>query len=979
MYNTQPAARVVGNAFGLAWYFGDSLVGVEVEYLDQEKLSPTQPDVEYSIIIPDLTLKSKVSLQLEQLTHLIHEEKVLVVLVVPSYSSPHLIKRSHQWVDWCKTMVTSHSKDLRVVMVGDVVTPGHISPASVLGKVVGLISKHQEPVVSSDSLWYPVLVTDVVAASKKALFSGGTKGNVYQLNGQATPLIASILQLRAELAWDEYQPTLLELPGVITTLDPQQIALSWRLLKRNPTSPTATELASGVNVQADEVVVEVEPKPEPLTQDTHQPTLVSLETMVTPPPDLLPPNPTPPVATLPSPTSILTPITPPPVVVESIRAFVSSVELEPEPVPEVESEDNDLKHIDTPINNSINTPNPTLPETQKSFSLHQERSKWKPAIIAFGLAVLGAGLTLVLCVAIQVVILRTQLNRVVESVQMADLDSLRQVSRGLEDSTERVVMTSKLTWGLVDLFASDSQLANLEAGLRALQQVSDMVILASATADEIEMVIESVSGQSTGEIYTHLVLIQSGLSRLSQETQQLLATFESFPFLQRYLNGYDQATLLEVVTVLDQAAMMAKHAPVLLGIPERQTYAILLQNNAELRPTGGFIGSFALVTFEAGRLLDLRVEDVYAADGQLQGFVEPPAPIKAHLGEVSWFLRDVNWDPEFPITSERAAWFIDKELGIKVNGVLAITLDVAEALLQVTGPLYLPDYQITVSSDNLYQQAQFQSEIHFFPGSTQKRDFLGAVTGELYRSLTTSIPLPQLAGVVVDGLRERSIQAWFFDSSVASSWQQTQWAGQLPGLDCHNASGECVKDVVAVIDANLGVNKANYYVNRDIEYQANLTSPGTLASRVVVRYTNNSPANTWPGGRYKNYLRLFTPQGSILTKVSVNGLVVELGDVDTDTLRGMKVYGLLVEVPSAGVSLVTFEYQRSIPSGSPISYQLSHFKQAGSPDQPLVTKIVLPPSSQLLHTHPAVVVADNQISLAKPFDSDQSLVVEFTR
>src|SRR3989338_4365332 len=55
----------------------------------------------------------------------------------------------------------------------------------------------------------------------------------------------------------------------------------------------------------------------------------------------------------------------------------------------------------------------------------------------------------------------------------------------------------------------------------------------------------------------------------------------------------------------------------------KKTYLVLFQNNLEIRPTGGFIGSYGLLTIEDGHVSDFRIFDVYQADGQLKGHVEP--------------------------------------------------------------------------------------------------------------------------------------------------------------------------------------------------------------------------------------------------------------------------------------------------------------------------------------------------------------------
>src|SRR5574340_1269627 len=133
---------------------------------------------------------------------------------------------------------------------------------------------------------------------------------------------------------------------------------------------------------------------------------------------------------------------------------------------------------------------------------------------------------------------------------------------------------------------------------------------------------------------------------------------------------------------------------------------VLFQTNMELRPTGGFIGSFGLLTFDNGRMSELNVSDVYSADGQLKGHIDPPAPIHDYLGEANWWFRDSNWDPDFPTSAKRAEWFLDKEIDQKVDGVFAIDLGLIKDALRLTGPIFLADYNMDVTSDNLYEKTQ---------------------------------------------------------------------------------------------------------------------------------------------------------------------------------------------------------------------------------------------------------------------------------
>ena len=49
----------------------------------------------------------------------------------------------------------------------------------------------------------------------------------------------------------------------------------------------------------------------------------------------------------------------------------------------------------------------------------------------------------------------------------------------------------------------------------------------------------------------------------------------------------------------------------LVGREGKKTYLVLLQNNTELRPGGGFIGNYAVIEFENGKFQNVSVDDIY--------------------------------------------------------------------------------------------------------------------------------------------------------------------------------------------------------------------------------------------------------------------------------------------------------------------------------------------------------------------------------
>ena len=177
----------------------------------------------------------------------------------------------------------------------------------------------------------------------------------------------------------------------------------------------------------------------------------------------------------------------------------------------------------------------------------------------------------------------------------------------------------------------------------------------------------------------------------------------------------------------DNALFLHRASTLGLQIIEKKTMRILVlfQNNFELRPTGGFLGSYAMVDLERGVVRNIRVQDIYAPDGQVEGYIEAPPPVKEYLFQSGgWKLRDANWDPNFPDSAKTIAWFFEKGGYDSIDAVVAINFSLVQDVLRVLGPVELPDYHLTVDENSVYQFAQVQAEKDFFPGATHKSDAL---------------------------------------------------------------------------------------------------------------------------------------------------------------------------------------------------------------------------------------------------------------
>ena len=386
---------------------------------------------------------------------------------------------------------------------------------------------------------------------------------------------------------------------------------------------------------------------------------------------------------------------------------------------------------------------------------------------------------------------------------------------------------------------------------------------------------------------------------------------------------------------------IVSRASELLGLEKPKKYLILFQNNMELRPTGGFIGSFAVTTFDKGRMTEMVVNDVYSADGQLKGHIDPPEPIRKYLGEAGWYFRDSNWDPDFKISAEKARWFIDKEIDQKVDGVIAIDLYFIKSLLEITGPINLVDFGKVINSDNLYETTQSEVEGEFFAGSIKKASFLTSLSRNLINEIQH---LPEEKYTIFfkelyRNLEGRHTQIFSDDLNTQEAINNLNYSGQISmETDCNL---RCFKDGYGLVDANLGVNKSNLFISRSQELNLSI-SKNSIYHELFINYQNNAGQSIGLSGIYKNYARLILPTTANIHGVriyKIDGTYLDL-IYDIEKYKDRKDLGFYFEVPPSSISKIQIVWSTptdKLSEGG--EYRLNIRKQAGTENDPLDIKI----------------------------------------
>lgn len=469
--------------------------------------------------------------------------------------------------------------------------------------------------------------------------------------------------------------------------------------------------------------------------------------------------------------------------------------------------------------------------------------------------------------------------------------------------------------------------------INSLQSLTDNGI---ELTSESKLLMDKVMGD---EIYD-ITSVSNNISAVLDRVYSDLGFFETLLNNQDYLvSRYFKSALAERGVSIGElrsrvynSKSLASRLDVLLGSDKVKKYLFVFQNNMELRPTGGFIGSFAVVTVEGGRVLDMNVQDVYSADGQLKGHIEPPTPIKDVLGEANWFLRDSNWDPDFPQSAQRIEWFLDKEIDQQVDGVIAVDLDLLKSLLDVIGEVKVMDYNQVVNSKNVYQVTQNEVESSFFPGSIKKASFLTALSKTLIYELENmeSSDKPQVLRKIYDSLNSKHILLYLHDNYSQTAVGELKFGGKLDlSTVC---ADKCFTDTYGLVDANLGVNKANFFLEREHNLTLNI-GKSKLQHKLEVNYVNSANSTLGNMGKYKTYTRLILPVNANVTSlkfIDQSGTEERL-DAQEIVVSDRKEVGFLVEViPLTSKKIeITWEIEtNSLAQGG--EYRLNILKQPGT-------------------------------------------------
>ena len=301
-------------------------------------------------------------------------------------------------------------------------------------------------------------------------------------------------------------------------------------------------------------------------------------------------------------------------------------------------------------------------------------------------------------------------------------------------------------------------------------------------------------------------------------------------------------------------------------------WLVFFQNPAEIRPAGGFLGSYADLTISSGKLANIDVRDIYDPDGQLEKKVVPPLPLQAIT--TGWGARDANWFFDFPLSAKKVTEFLEssriyQEKNIRFSGVVALNIEVLESVLGLSGPIKLSDYQFEINQNNFLKEIQKEVEA----GADKTR-------GEPKRVLKVLAPVllekinnfnegqkKELTEKLKFHLSQKDIMFFAKEPRLQNFFSQNGFDGGIYKLP-DNFWGS----YLAVVNANIAGGKSDFFVNQEINLDISLDDNGKASNQLKIKRTHsgNAEEDYWWRAANQNFLKIFTSPESRLVNLSGN-------------------------------------------------------------------------------------------------------------
>ncbi|EQM75276.1 DUF4012 domain-containing protein [Microbacterium maritypicum] len=331
----------------------------------------------------------------------------------------------------------------------------------------------------------------------------------------------------------------------------------------------------------------------------------------------------------------------------------------------------------------------------------------------------------------------------------------------------------------------------------------------------------------------------------------------------------------EAATVVGSLHGAAVLLPTMLGGEGPRNYVLAMQNNAELRSSGGIIGSIALLHAEGGNI-SLQTQASTRDFPPLEtGLPLSDSTIALFEDRPGRYLQNLTSIPDFREAGAAIAARWEGRFGGTVDGVIAVDAVVAKHLIAATGDLTFGPF--TATSENITDI--LLSEIYAaVPDPAVQDEIFAQAAGALFGAALSRAEPRALLGALSDSAAEGRIRIWSAHEPEETVLAASALGGTIPDNTSDTTS-------VGVLMNDTTGGKMDYYTRAAISTSVG-TCQGTPTTQVRVTWTNTAPADAAttlpayvtadgfygvPAGTVRTLIAVYGPEGSTPSHIDRDG------------------------------------------------------------------------------------------------------------
>ncbi len=353
-----------------------------------------------------------------------------------------------------------------------------------------------------------------------------------------------------------------------------------------------------------------------------------------------------------------------------------------------------------------------------------------------------------------------------------------------------------------------------------------------------------------------------------------------------------------------------------------KTFLIGFQNSGELRPTGGFWGSFAILKTASNlSKSELLFEtNPYKQDNVLlnESKVELPTPMAQTWENRPQTFVNANWSFNYAEAAKTLEWYFAQGWNQKVDGVFAVSSLCVIDLLKLTGPVELPD-KTEITSDNFTETMSKKIDEEYWLDEknheiNEPKTLIKDLAPQLIEK-TGRLSKLKIASFAIDQIKKGHVLLFFNDEKDQKISRNLDISGEV---------SPCASDCLSVVNANLNGGKTSLNVEQSITYDVK-KEDGQIISNLEISRIHKT--DKWPQILNRNWTRVVVPLGSQLDNVYLDGASIK-DQVEVKDEEGRTSFGFWFSTDPGQEKTATLQY--TLPSKSYNNYFLIYQKQPGT-------------------------------------------------